>query len=100
MVAMLSKEQQEFIMRIYMSYINNGTNSLNFDDVKDIYSSRTAFKRAAKHLIDSKYIYTQRLKSNRINYSLTITGELLARILCNLADLPDEVRRLKWKLLW
>lgn len=97
---MLSRNQQELIMNIYMNYVNNGSNSIQFEMIKDIYQSRGAFKRAVKYLVDAKYVYVQRMKYNRVGYSLTITGEMLARILCNLPDLPDEVRRLKWKMLW
>ena len=97
---MLSESQQKVIMRIYMSYVNTGIKSVNFNDISDIYSSRTAFKRSITYLIDSRFVMVQRLKYNRAAYSLTLTGEILARILCNLADMPNEVRRLKWKLLW
>ncbi len=83
-----------------MNYINNGSKSLSFENTRDIYNSRVSFKRSMKYLIDSKYVSSQRIRYNKTVYSLTITGELLARLLCNLCDLPDEVRSLKWKLLW
>ncbi len=88
------------IMKIYMNYVNNGSNSISYDELKDLYKCRSAFKRSIKYLIDSKYVYSQRIKYNRVIYSLTLTGEFLARILCNMIDLPDEIRRMKWKFLW
>ncbi len=97
---MLSEKQQKLLMKIYIRYVDANSKSICFGDVKDIYVSIKSFKESMKYLEKSKLIDIQSLDYHNPVYSLTVVGEVLARILCNLADQPEEVRNLKWKMFW
>lgn len=62
-------------------------------DTKELYKNRTAFYRAVNYLINSGLVRKKRSATQMSIYQLTLRGEMLARILITLEDIPQEIRR-------
>lgn len=87
---MLSRKQQQLLVEIFMSYMKDGVNKR---DVKEIYCSYVSFYRATKYLIDSGLLVKHRDHNHKSFYKLTLKGEVLARIVGGLRDMPEEVKQ-------
>ena len=97
---MLSEKQQRLLADIYVKYVTSNSKTVTFTDVKEIYNSIKSFKVAMKYLEQSNLIEITNLDYHSPVYSLTVVGEMLARILCNLIDQPEKNRKLEWKMFW
>jgi len=84
---MLSVYQQRLLLKMLLGQISRTK------DTKGIYKNRTAFYRSANYLITSGLVKKKRTAKQMSIYELTLRGEMLARILITLADIPPEIRR-------
>lgn len=84
---MLSTYQQRLLVKLLLDLI------LKTRETKDIYSNTSAFYRSVNYLIKSGLVYKSK-KENSITslYKLTLRGEILARILITLDDMPDDLK--------
>ncbi|MHA3964976.1 MAG: hypothetical protein AM325_015725 [Candidatus Thorarchaeota archaeon SMTZ1-45] len=63
-------------------------------ETRSIYKNRSAFYRSVNYLIESGLVRKKREDTSHLSiYELTLRGEMLARILLSLADIPPEIRR-------
>jgi predicted transcriptional regulator len=88
---MLSVKQQQLLLEIFVNYMRNGVNRR---DVRGIYSSYVSFYRASKYLVDSGLLVKHRDQNHKSFYSLTLRGEILARIIAGLKGQPEEYQKL------
>ena len=84
---MLSVYQQRLLLRMLLGQISRTK------DTKGIYKNRTAFYRSVNYLIGSGLVRKRRAENQLSVYELTLRGEMLARILITLEDIPPEIRR-------
>ena len=96
---MLSPDMQKFLLRVYYHYATTSNKSLPYDQVKDIYKSKISFKRAINYLLQCNFIHKNIIEYNNVEYSLTLSGELLARILCSLPDIPEGYKEVQKKFI-
>lgn len=96
---MLSTDMQRLILTIYYNYATTSNKSTPYKDVKEIYSSKVSFRRAINYLINANYIQKNRFDYSTVEYSLTLSGELLARILCSLPDIPEQYKAVQKKFI-
>jgi len=90
---------QKMILNMYYHYATSGSKTVTYVELRDIYHSKLSFKRAVNYLVEGKYLYKNRIDYDKVEYSLTISGEMLARLLCSLPDLPDHFKEIRWKLV-
>jgi len=83
---------------MYENYITSGNKWFCYDDLKIFYKSRISFHASINYLMNAGIIAKERMRSNASYYALSLSGELLARILCSLPDLPERYKNLKWTL--
>jgi len=95
---MLTESQQKLMLKIYLKHITTGDGFIDRGDVSDLYGYRSSFLKSVKYLVDSGYVERVELKVNVVKYRLTVTGQFLARVLCALADNPNEIKALKLAL--
>lgn len=95
---MLTENQQKLILKIYLKHITTGDSFIDRVDVNELYGYRSSFLKSVKYLVESGYIERVELKVNVVKYKLSVTGQFLARILCALADNPNEIKALKLAL--
>lgn len=81
---MLTKKQQKFMVKLLERRMTKKDNGL--------YNSK-AFYRIASYLMRNNLITSVKLEDNINQYSLTITGSILARLLAGLEDVDEQVRR-------
>ena len=86
---MLSKQHQELMMVMFLDFLKDG---IQLKDARPIYKSYVSFYRATKYLMESGLLRKKRDIRNHSIYTLTLKGEILARVLCTLIDNPPEVR--------
>jgi len=96
---MLSPDMQRMILNMYYYYATTSNKSITYDQLRDLYTSKLSFKRAAKYLEVSKYLQKNRIDYNKVEYSLTMSGEMLARLLCSLPDIPEQFKAVKWRII-
>ncbi len=96
---MLSPDMQKFLLRIYYHYATTSNKSMSYAGVKDIYKSKISFKRAVNYLLKCNFIHKNIIEYNNVEYSLTLSGELLARILCSLPDVPEQYKEVQKKFI-
>jgi len=95
---MLTENQQKLILKVYLKHITTGDGFIDRADVNELYGYRSSFLKSIKYLVDSGYVERVELKVNVVKYKLSITGQFLARVLCALADNPNEIKALKFTL--
>jgi DNA-binding MarR family transcriptional regulator len=95
---MLTESQQKMILKMYMKHATTGDGFIKKDDVKDIYSERSSFFRSIRYLVDSGLVERNEVRRNVVYYRLTLSGQLLARVLCSLVDNPTPIKGLKYAL--
>jgi len=96
---MLSADMQKLILRIYYNYATTSNKSVPYNDLKDLYKSKISFKRAINYLVKCNFIHKNIIEYSKVEYSLTLSGELLARILCSLPDAPPEYKEVQKKFI-
>lgn len=97
---MLSDNMQKLILKMYIKYITTGNGDIARKEVSDIYTSRVSFYRGMKYLIDSGYVDREEIKINMPIFRLSVSGQLLARLLCSMQDNPKEIRHLASSILF
>lgn len=91
---MLSDNQQKMLLKMYLKYVTTNDGFITRPEVKELYSEKKSFFRAMKYLIDSGLVERVELRINVVHYKLTLTGQILSRMLCNLSDTPREIKSL------
>jgi DNA-binding PadR family transcriptional regulator len=96
---MLSHKQQEMILKMYGFWLKREVFTLN--EVRKFYSSQSSFYRAINYLEESGIISYQTDKADkRRYYFLTEDGVALAKIICNLPDQDERIKRLSDLRRW
>jgi hypothetical protein len=95
---MLSENQQKMVLKMYMKYATIGDGTITKNDVTELYGTRAGFYNAMMYLVRSGFVEKIEFKTNVVQYKLTLSGQLLARLLCSLVDNPNEVKNLKFVL--
>lgn len=90
---------QKLLLKIYYHYAITSNKSMPYGDVKDIYKSKVSFKRVISYLLKCNLIHKNIIEYNNVEYSLTLSGELLSRILCSLPDVPAEYKEVQKKFI-
>lgn len=62
--------------------------------MKELYSEKKSFFRAMRYLVDSGLVERIEIRINVVHYRLTLSGQILARMLCSLSDTPKEIKTL------
>lgn len=91
---MLSETQQKMMLKMYLKYITTNDGFITRAEVKELYAEKKSFFRAMKYLVDSGLVDRVEIRINVVHYQLTLSGQILARMLCNLSDTPREIKAL------
>ncbi len=91
---MLSEIQQKMILKMYLKHVTTNNGFITRSEVKELYSEKKSFFRSAKYLMDSGLVERVEVRINVVHYRLTLPGQILARMLCNLSDIPKEIKTL------
>lgn len=91
---MLSETQQKMMLKMYLKYVTTNDGFITRTEVKELYAEKKSFFRAMKYLVDSGLVERVEIRINVVNYRLTLIGQILARMLCNLSDTPKEIKAL------
>lgn len=62
------------------------------NDVSELYKSKSSFFKSVRYLLDSDLVERVEIRYNVVRYRLTWRGEALARIICGLADMPEQFK--------
>jgi len=103
---MLSESQQKMVLKMLLKYVHSNDAFISREDVSDLYSTRSSFYRAIMYLVESGLVEKVEIRINVVRYRLTWKGELLARVICGLADMPEQFKEdaslikalLKWRI--
>lgn len=89
---MLSAMHQMLILKMLLRHVYANDALISRRDVSELYKGRTSFFRAVTYLIESGLVERVEIKTNVVRYRLTLKGELLARIICGLVDMPEQFK--------
>lgn len=103
---MLSESQQKMVLKMLLKFAHSNDAFISREDVSDLYSTRSSFYRSIMYLVDSGLVEKVELKVNVVRYRLSWKGELLARVLCGLSDVPEQFKEessllralIKWRI--
>jgi len=83
---MLSQKQQNFLSELLILKILRTKECL---EEHDLYKNRMSFYRSIKYLRDANLINATK-ENKKYIFELTLKGEIMARILLSLPDVPEE----------
>ena len=82
------------ILKMYLKYVTTSDGFITRTEVKELYAEKKSFFRAMKYLVDSGLVERVEIRINVVHYRLTLSGQILARMLCGLSDTPKEIKAL------
>ena len=91
---MLSENQQKVMLKMFLKHATTNDGFITRLELRELYSEKKSFFRAMKYLIDSGLVERVEVRINVVHYRLTLSGQILARMLCNLSDSPKEIKAL------
>jgi len=91
---MLSEIQQKMMLKMYLKHVTTNDGFITRSEVKELYAEKKSFFRAMKYLVDSGLVERIEVRINVVHYRLTLSGQILARMLCGLCDSPKEIKTL------
>lgn len=94
------------VLKMLLKHVHSNDALASREDLSDIYHSKSSFFKAVRYLIDSGLVEKVEVKVNSVMYRLTWKGELLARVICGLSDMPEQFKEdssllkalLKWRI--
>jgi hypothetical protein len=91
---MLSETQQRMMLKMFLKHATTNDGFISRLEVKELYSEKKSFFRSMRYLIESGLVERVEVRVNVVYYRLTLSGQILARMLCNLSDNPSEIKSL------
>lgn len=94
------------VLKMLLKYIHDDDAFISRDEVSELYKSKSSFFKSIRYLLDSKLVERVEIRANVVRYRLTWKGELLARVICGLSDMPEQFKEdasllkalLKWRI--
>lgn len=80
------------LLKMLLKYVHSSDALISRNDVSELYRSKSSFFKSIRYLIDSVLVERVEIHYNVVRYRLTWRGEALARIICGLADMPEQFK--------
>lgn len=86
------------ILKMYLKFVTTNDGFITRIELRELYAEKKSFFRAMKYLVGSGLVERIEVRINVVHYRLTLPGQILARMLCNLSDTPKEIKALSGAL--